>query len=195
MLAAIAVLATNARAQTQNVGARAQTQNVTVSSVPMEDEFFVMKAYADGIAEVAKSQLAMQRATQPAIREFAERMVREHTECDNKLVEMARTKRIALPATIDAVQTACINRLAALSGSDFDKAYIKAQMCAHECALQLFEKESCKGEDKDIKDMAAKAIPTLQGHAKSAFELGGEQAEYKKFCKIQDYAKQVKAEK
>ena len=96
MLAAIAVLATNARAQTQNVGARAQTQNVTVSSVPMEDEFFVMKAYADGIAEVAKSQLAMQRATQPAIREFAERMVREHTECDNKLVEMARTKRIAL---------------------------------------------------------------------------------------------------
>ena len=166
-----------------------------VSSVPLEDEFFVMKAYAEGIAEVAKSRLAMERATQPGIREFAQRMVKDHTECDNKIVEICRKKGIALPAAIDAVNTAVINRLAAMSGSDFDKAYLKSQMCCDKAALFFFEHESCKGEDSDVKELAAKAIPTLQDHAKDAFDLAGEKDEFKKFCKIQDYAKQVMGEK
>jgi putative membrane protein len=186
-LAAIALLGTNAYAQAP-AAAR-------VPSVPLEDEFFVMKAYAEGIAEVAKSRLAMERATEPAVRQFAEKMVRDHTECDNKIVELCRRKGIALPAAIDAVHTAAINRLAMMSGSDFDKTYIKAQACAHKAALFFFEHEACKGEDQEIKDFAAKEIPTLQEHAKQAFELAGEKEEYKKFCKIQDYAKQVMNEK
>jgi putative membrane protein len=185
-LAAIALLGTTAFAQAP--AARAP-------SVPLEDEYFAMKAYAEGIAEVAKSRLAMERATQPAIKEFAERMVREHTECDNKIVELCRRKGIALPATIDSVNTAAINRLAMMSGSDFDKAYMKAQACAHKAAIFFFEHEACKGEDQDIKDFASKALSTLQDHAKQAFDLAGEKDEYKKFCKIQDYAKQVMNEK
>lgn len=184
-LAALVLLATTARAQVQ----------VRVPSVPLEDEFFAMKAYAEGIAEIAKSRLAMERTTQPAIREFAERMVKDHTECNNKIVELCRKKGIALPGAIDAVHTAVINRLAMMSGSDFDKAYLKAQMCAHKNALHLFEHESCKGEDSDAKELAAKELPILQDHTKTAFELAGEKDDYKKLCKIQEYAKQVMAEK
>jgi putative membrane protein len=185
-LAAIALFGTNAYAQAPAARAPA---------VPLGDEFFAMKAYAEGIAEVAKSRLAMERATQPAIREFAEKMVREHTECDNKIVELCRRKGIALPATIDSVNTAAINRLAMLSGSDFDKAYMKAQVCAHKAAIFCFEQQACKGEDQDIKDFASKGLATLQDHAKHAFDLAGEKDDYKKFCKIQDYAKQVMNEK
>jgi hypothetical protein len=47
----------------------------------------------------------------------------------------------------------------------------------------------------DLKEMATKAIPTLQDHARMAFELAGDMAEYHKLCKIQEYAKQVMAEK
>jgi hypothetical protein len=43
--------------------------------------------------------------------------------------------------------------------------------------------------------MATKAIPTLQDHARMAFELAGDMAKYHKLCKIQEYAKQVMAEK
>jgi putative membrane protein len=174
----------------------AYAQNVASSNaVSLGDEYFLMKAYAEGIAEVAKSQVAVQRATQPDIRTFAERMVRDHTECDNKIVELCRRKGIALPAAIDAVSTAAINRLARMSGSDFDKAYMCAQECAHKAAILMFEHESCKGEDAEIKDFATNTLSTLQGHAKSAFELAGDKADYEKFCKIQDFAKKVMDEK
>jgi putative membrane protein len=173
------------------ISAYAQNTN----SVPLGDEYFAMQAYANGIAEVARSQLAVQRATQPDIRAFADRMIREHIECNNKTVEIARTQGIALPAAIDAVHTAMINRLARMSGSDFDKAYLMAQECAHKDAIHLFEHESCKGEDPELKDMATKALPKLHDLAKSAFELAGNKAEYEKFCKIQDFAKKVKDEK
>jgi hypothetical protein len=38
-------------------------------------------------------------------------------------------------------------------------------------------------------------LPTLQTDAKSAFGVGGEKAEYQKFCKIQEDATQVMNEK
>jgi hypothetical protein len=46
-----------------------------------------------------------------------------------------------------------------------------------------------------IASPATEALPTPQAHAKSAFGVGGEKAEYQKFCKIQEYAKQVMNEK
>jgi putative membrane protein len=181
-LAGLLVLATNARAQDS-------------SSVPLGDEVFAMKAYSEGMAEIAKSRLACERATQPGVKEFAERMVKNHTGCNNKIAETARQKGITLPTTMDAVHTIAIARLGKLSGSDFDKTYLRAQMCAHKDALHLFGHESHKGEDADLKELAAKALPTLQDHAKMAFELAGEKAEYQKLCKIEEYAKQVMAEK
>lgn len=184
-LAAIVLLGTNAYAQ----------QPARVSNVPIGDEFFAMKAYAEGLAEVAISRLAMEHATQPAIREFAEKMVRDHTECNNKIVELCRRKGIALPAAIDPIHTAVINRLAMMTGSDFDKAYMKAQMCAHKDALHLFEHESCKGEDSEVKELASKELSTREEHTKQAFDVAGDKEDYKKFSKIHDYAKQVMNEK
>jgi putative membrane protein len=165
------------------------------SSVPLGDEYFAMKAFSNGMCEVMLGRLALERATQPDIKTFAERMVKDHTELNNKIVEAARRKGIPLPTTMDAIQSVALNRLAAMSGSDFDRAFLKAQMCTHKDALHLFEHQACKGEDSDLKELANQAISTLQDHTKSAFELAGEKAEYEKLCKIQKYAKEVMAEK
>ncbi len=181
-LAVLALVATNARAQDS-------------STVSLGDEYFAMKAYASGMAEIAKSRVALERATQPSIKAFAEQMIKDHTECNNKIVAVAAKKRIALPNAIDAVHAIAINRLARMTGSDFDKTYMMSQVGAHKEALLLFEHESCKGEDSDLKELATKTIPILEHHTKEAFELAGEKADYQKFCKIQEYAKQVMNEK
>ena len=130
--------------------------------VSLGDEYFVMKAYADQLAEIAKSQLAATRATQPEIKAFAERMIRDHTECNNKLVELARKKGIGLPTMIDAVHGTAIARLGRMSGSDFDKTYMMAKTCAHVDAIRLFERQSCKGEDAEIKEFATKGLPPFK---------------------------------
>jgi putative membrane protein len=174
----VAAVATVARAQTP-------------SSVPLGDEYFAMKAYAEGNVEIAKSRLALERASDADVKKFAEHMIKDHTECNNKIVELARTKGIALPTTIDAVHAATMARMARLSGSDFDKTYMMSQIGAHKEALLLFGHEAHKGEDSDLKALAHKTLPTLESHTKMAFEVAGEKDEYKKFEKVHEYAKQV----
>jgi putative membrane protein len=46
--------------------------------VPLGDEVFAMKAYCEGMAEVVKSKLACEKATQPAVKAFAQQMVKDH---------------------------------------------------------------------------------------------------------------------
>jgi len=182
---------TNVQGQTSATNAQAQT------SMPLSlgDEYFAMKAYADGTAEVAKSRLALERASNAGIRNFAQQLIRDHTECNNKIVELARAKRIPLPNTIDAVHTAAMNRLAGMSGSDFDKAFTMAQIGAHKEALLLFGHEAHKGQDQDLKSLAQQTIPVLEKHTQMAYEMAGENDEYQKFQKIRDYSKQVMGDK
>ena len=184
-LAVFVALATNVHGQ--------QVQQT--STVPIGDEYFAMKAYAEGLAEVAKSQVAVRQASQANIREFAEKMVRQHTETNNKIVEIARRKGIPLPTAIDAVSNVTLSRLSRLSGSDFDKAYLMAQECAHKDALHLFWHEAEKGEDSDLKDFAKNTIATLENHTKMAFDLAGNKKGYDKFSKVYKYAKEVMDEK
>ena len=154
-LAALAALTTQARAQDS-------------TAVPLGDEYFAMKAYAEGLAEIAKSQLAYQKASDSGVKAFAEKMVKDHTECNEKIAELARKKGIALPTAIDAVHTTAIARLGRMSGSDFDKAYMMAQIGAHKDALHLFEHESHKGEDPELKALRGQD----RAHAPGARQAG-----------------------
>lgn len=165
--------------------ARAQDSH----SISLGDEYFIMRAYSDGMAEVAVSKLAAEKATEPGIKEFAEKMVKHHSECNRKLAEVAGIKAIILPKGPDAVHATATARLAKLSGSDFDKAYLMAQIGAHEDAIQLYGREAFKGRDDEVKDLAHEAMPELWSHVKMAFELAGEKEEYEKFHKIHEYAK------
>ncbi len=175
------------------IATSAQAQSPT--SVAPHDEYFAMKAYCSGLTEIAMSRLGEQKATEPAIKKFSAEMVKEHTEANAKIAAVANKKGIALPTSIDAVHTAALARLASLSGSDFDKAYMMAQIGAHKDAVHLFEHEANKGEDSDLKSLAAKTAPHLMGHTKMAFEVAGEKKEYEKYHKVMEYAKKVMDEK
>ncbi len=177
------------------LGLASSAQAQTSTSVCPSDEYFAMKAYCSGLTEIALSQLGEQKATDPEIKKFSKEMVKEHTECNSKIAKEASKKGIALPTSIDAVHTAALKRLASLSGSDFDKAYMMAQIGAHKDAVHLFEHEAYKGEDSDLKELASKTAPHLMKHTKMAFEVAGEKKEYEKYHKVMSYAKQVMDEK
>ena len=156
-------LATNARSQ-------------DASTVPLSDEYFAMKAYSDGMAEVAKGKLAAEQATEPGVKAFAEKMVKHHGECNEKISELARKKAIALPKGTDAVHAAATARLAKLSGSDFDKAYLMGQIGAHEDAIQLFGREAFKGKDDEVKRAGPRDDAGAVGPRQDGLRAGGGEA-------------------
>ncbi|HTI69032.1 MAG TPA: DUF4142 domain-containing protein [Candidatus Limnocylindria bacterium] len=60
-----------------------------------------------------------------------------------------------------------------LSGTDFEKAYLKEMVSAHHKAILLFTKASQEVEDEDVKTFASNTLPTLRDHLRDASLLSG----------------------
>jgi len=151
--------------------AAAQTQVVNDA-----DRQFVNKAASDGVAEVELGQIATQRAARPSVRSFAQRMVTDHGRSNTELATLARSKSIELPAKVDASQQAMRDRLSALNGADFDRAYMSEMVRDHTEDVAMFERAAEVSTDPDIKAWAARSLPMLREHLALARQVNGEVA-------------------
>jgi putative membrane protein len=125
---------------------------------------FVNKAAQGGMAEVQLGQLAGQKGSSQAVKDFGQRMVTDHSQANDKLKGIASSKGIAIPTSLDAKDQALYDRLSGLSGPAFDKAYMRAMLKDHKTDIAEFQKESNSGHDQDIRSFASSTLPTLQEH-------------------------------
>lgn len=132
------------------------------------DATFALKAAQGGLAEVKLGQLALEKASSPDVKSFAQKMVDDHSKANDQLKEAAGKDRMTLPNTMDAKDQSLYNELRDLSGPAFDKAYMKAMVKDHEEDIKEFHKEANKGANADIKSFASTTLPTLQEHLELA---------------------------
>lgn len=132
------------------------------------DQTFVTKAAEGGLAEVQLGKLATEKASNPAVKQFGERMVTDHSKANDELKQVASQKGITLPAEPNAKQKSEYDRLSKMSGAEFDKAYMKLMVADHRTDVSEFRHESQSGSDSDVKAFAAKTLPTLETHLQLA---------------------------
>src|SRR6185312_1533412 len=96
------------------------------------DKKFAMEAAMGGMAEVKKGQLAVEKASNPDVKAFGQKMVDDHTKANEELKEVASKESIDLPTSLDAKQQAMVDKLSKLSGAAFDKAYMKDMVKDHD---------------------------------------------------------------
>jgi putative membrane protein len=139
------------------------------TKAPAKDErTFVEKAATGGMAEVQLGQLAQQKASSDQVKQFGARMAQDHGKANDELKQVASDKGIQLPASLDKKHEKEMQTLQKLSGAEFDREYMKHMVADHKKDISEFEKESKSGKDSEIKDFAAKTLPTLQEHLKLA---------------------------
>jgi putative membrane protein len=132
------------------------------------DETFAMKAAQGGLAEVQLGQLALQKASNSDVKEFAQKMVDDHQSANEKLKDAAGKENFALPVALAAKDKAEAARLNNLSGGAFDKAYMAHMVADHRKDVAEFQREAKSGQDEQIKNFAQETLPTLQEHLKLA---------------------------
>jgi putative membrane protein len=132
------------------------------------DETFVIKAAKGSMAEVELGKLAVEKGASDEVKKFGQRMVDDHGKAGDELKTLAQNKHITLPAGIDPQEKALHDRLAALSGPSFDRAYMQAMIADHRKDLNEFRTESKLGKDADVKGWAAKTLPMIEEHVKLA---------------------------
>ena len=127
-----------------------------------------MKAAQGGMAEVQLGQLAAQKASNPDVKAFGQRMVDDHTKANDQLKAVAQQENMTLPSTPDPKDQALYSKLQNMSGPEFDKVYMKAMVKDHQTDVKEFQKEADKGKDPQIKNFASQTLPTLQQHLSMA---------------------------
>jgi putative membrane protein len=129
---------------------------------------FAANAAQGGMAEVELGRLATQKAADPSVREFGARMIADHSRANSELKSIAAQKGIQLPADLNSEQKSERDKLAQMSGAEFDKEYMSAMVKDHETDVKDFDTQAKDGNDADIKAFAGKTLPTLQEHLKMA---------------------------
>lgn len=128
------------------------------------DKGFVDKAAAGGTAEVKLSKLAMDKGESPEVKQFARKMVEDHTKANMELKQIAEKKGLTAPTTMDDKHQKIYDKLVKLNGADFDKEYMRAMANDHDDTIKLFKDESENAQDPELKSFAMKTLPTLQKH-------------------------------
>lgn len=176
MLGAV-LLSGTANAQIGNPGFMGADTKMSELGVPAphqtnnQDRLFAQLAAAGGMAEVEFGNLAGDKAKSDAVKEFAEMMVRDHTDANAKLKELADAAKIPLPSELGPDHQAVRDRLDQLSNEAFDAAYIKAQIVDHQKTVQLLSWEISMGEDGEMQRLAAALLPIVLDHLTRAQEI------------------------
>jgi len=90
------------------------------SGLDTSDRTFVKKAAQGRMAEVEMGKLASERASDPDVKKFGQRMVDDHTKANDQLKQVASSKNITLPESLNAKDEATMKKLSALSGAAFE---------------------------------------------------------------------------
>src|SRR5690348_13750598 len=124
-----------------------------------------------GIAEVKLGQLAQERGSNPAVKNFGRQMVQDHSKANDELKQASSKENIELPSEAAKSDQSTYDRLSKLSGDAFDRAYARDMVKDHSKDVAEFQKEAKNGRDESIKNFAAQTLPTLQNHLDQARQM------------------------
>jgi len=135
------------------------------------DRSFVDDAASGGLAELQDAQLAQQKAASNDVKQFAATMIADHTQANEELKQIAQSKGITPPSSPTRAQQGAEEDLKKLSGTPFDRQYVKQQVEDHQKTVALFQKQANSGQDPQLKAFAQKYLPKLQQHLQMAQSL------------------------
>jgi len=180
---------TNTSGRSQNGNANRSNRNsrndnasgeqAGMGNMASKDHEFLMDAAMDGLMEVELGRLATQQGASDAVKQFGQRMVDDHSKANEELMTLASSKGITLPTTLGEKHREHVTKLQGMSGAEFDRAYAKEMLTAHNKDVAEFERQSMKGTDPDLKAFAARQLPVLQEHQQMARSLPGNEGKGK----------------
>jgi putative membrane protein len=96
------------------------------------DAEFVPDVAMKNMAEIELSRMALERATGPDVKLFAQRMIDEHGAAGDKLKSAVSGQSIEWPAQLDDDHRDAADDLAKKQGADFDRSYVEAMIEGHQ---------------------------------------------------------------
>ncbi len=138
-----------------------------VGSTPDTD--FLQEQIAVAEKEVGLARLAPKRATRPALREFADRLARDHQQAADELRQIAGRQKVDALAENEQLKTEG-ERLSRLSGHEFEREFLDEIIADLEDAVGDLEGAG-KTHNSETREWATKTLPTVRRQLEEARKL------------------------
>lgn len=159
----------NERADSGSMGDDKTRPDAYMSKIDDDGNAFMQAAALGGMMEVDLGMIATEQASSQRVKEFASRMIADHTMANSDLKKIANDNGILLPTEYPADQKAHILEMKNFKGADFDKRYMDMMVKDHVKTIELFKSASLR--DDVVKDFVIKTLPKLEEHHKMAVEI------------------------
>ncbi|KQN38883.1 hypothetical protein ASE92_05545 [Pedobacter sp. Leaf41] len=131
---------------------------------------FLRKAAVGGIMEVEAAKIAMKNASNQKVKDFAAKMLTDHTQANKELKALATDKKIITPDALPAEDQIHLDEMKKMTGSSFDKHYMDMMVTDHQKTISLF-KDGMENKDAKLKEWAGKTLTVIEGHDQAAKEI------------------------
>jgi putative membrane protein len=126
---------------------------------------FLIVASIGNLREVSSGQLATQKGKRADVRSFGQMMVKDHSQAEQQLLQLAKSKAIALPAAATGGIQPDLNLKNA--NGNFDRLYVHAMVSGHGNTVETFQTYAINGKDPQVRAFAQQMLPTLKAHLAS----------------------------
>lgn len=143
---------------------------------------FLSQLQAINRTEISLAELARQKAWSPAVQQYGEHMVQDHTKAEQQIANLARQRNLQLDPTpkptnevqfrLEGATQATKAKLQVLQGPLFEQEYLASQVAAHAEAIQIvtFGRQLYP----ELAPLLDGLLPTLREHRDQAYQLLGQ---------------------
>ncbi|RYD79228.1 MAG: DUF4142 domain-containing protein [Verrucomicrobiaceae bacterium] len=143
----------------QSTAKEGQEEKVTA----MDKAWAQMTAMSD-MAEIKLSKAAQEKATSEEVKQFAAKMIEDHTKSSQELKQIASQCKIDLKVEVPEAKKDMLQEITQKSGAEFDQAYMEHQLAAHRMAVAHFQNGAELLKNQELQRFAQKTLPVIQGH-------------------------------
>ena len=147
-----------------NSSASQKGDALTMKSKIDDDQANFMKEAALGsMMEIEAGKLAAVKAADAPVKEFALKMVSDHTKASADLKPIAAELGVILPSVLSGDHADDLKMLGAKSGAGFDQSYMSMMVKDHAKTVELFKRYTSARNPK-VADFASKYLPVIEEH-------------------------------
>ena len=156
----------------QATGATVSGSGATSAPLSRADRKIVMNMAQANMSEIESARLAQSKSQSEQVKNFAQQMINDHTKALTDVQQLAQARNMSLPTQLDRMNKAKVDRLGALSGEAFDRAYMESAAVAdHKKSHDMLRQAQTRAKDPELKALVARTLPIVDQHLNSAQQL------------------------
>ena len=127
--------------------------------------------------EIEQAQLARTKASHSDVKEYAAKMIEEHTETRQEGSQLVRKQQLVTQDSATATELSSsanqtMQSLRTAQGREFDRQYIRSQVEQHQKVLDMLDKQLiAAADDGELKEHLQEARDMVEDHLEEAREI------------------------